>query len=185
MFQISPSLYLTFIMQLRRNIIGYCTSIEEELDMTFLLMTLRRSVLGLDLEEGQSTVFCRGSRRRVNFSPMDACLNQGREIFLLVLPLLGGFPWLPMELSWVVAIDKIFTCCFLYLFSSEHFLITSSHSSSREYNWSEFYTKSGESSHSYWISISLSYSFKQVFQLEFKLERYQKFLQPIKCKSAH
>ena len=88
------------------------TSMDDELDMTFLLMLFNLSVLEQValVDVGQSTVFCRGSRKRFNFSPMDACRNQGREIFLRVLPLFGGFPWFPMGFSWVVvAIDIMFT----------------------------------------------------------------------------
>ena len=35
---------------------------------------------------GTSTVFCRGSRSRVSFSPIEACRNHGSEIFRLLTP---------------------------------------------------------------------------------------------------
>jgi hypothetical protein len=148
----------------------YSTSTEEELDITFRLMLFRRSTLELGLEEGQSTVFCLGSLKRVNFSPIEACLNQGREIFLLVLPLLGGFAWLPMELSWAVAIDMVITCCFR-CFNSSATSLPHSHQNITDLKFRQNPRN---------LHIPIESAFQNlihslVFLIELKLEKYQKF----------
>ena len=97
------------------NIPSCFTSTEAEPDKTFRLNAFvnlspgpeagQGAVQGAELgpegawlEAWQSTVFCRGSRSLVSFSPMLAWRNQGSEIFRRVLPVLGGLLGL-----WVVA----------------------------------------------------------------------------------
>ena len=71
------------------------TSTEAEPDIAFLPNLNLSKDIEADLGAGgggvtvreveeQSTVFCLGIRSLVNFSPIDASRNQGRDIFLLL-----------------------------------------------------------------------------------------------------
>ena len=61
---------------------------------------------GADKVLEQSTVFCLGSLNLVNFSPIEAWRNQGREIFRReeLPPFFADFAWLLLFTGLVVAI---------------------------------------------------------------------------------